>query len=163
MVFDSIPSDLVDKTPTVLSLEEIRVDVDSVSAAIRVIPCDLRVDERLAAAILALRPQLAQHVCKQRGYGCFGDKLVGATLPHLIEHVAIDLLVADGWHSTRHPALKPEERQQRARAGTTTWLDRRQGTMRVRVSYFTDTAEDADRVCAAITRAITLVSNLLAQ
>jgi hypothetical protein len=71
--------------------------------------------------------------------------------------------VAGERQPAQHQASKSEERQQRARAGTTTWLDQQQGTMRVRVSCFTDTAEDTDRVYAAITRAITLVNSLLAQ
>jgi hypothetical protein len=170
MVLDPISSDLVDNNtlakasaPPALSLEGMRVDTGSVSAVIRVTPHDQRVDERLAAAILALRPQLAQHACKQRGYGRFGDKLVGTTLPHLIEHVAIDILVADEQRQARRQPSGSKGQQRRARAGTTTWLDRKQGSMRVRVSYFADTAEDANRVCAAITRAITLANSLLAR
>jgi hypothetical protein len=185
MVLDPISSDLVDNTisakaqvPPALFLEGMQVNAGSVSAVIRIASHNQQVDERLAAAILALHPHLVEHVCKQRGYGRFGDKLVGATLPHLVEHVAIDLLVADEQRQTlvagaqrqtqRQPS-KPEERQQHARgarAGTTTWLDRKQGTMRVRVSRLTDTAdtaEDANRVCAAITRAIALVNSLLAR
>jgi RNA binding exosome subunit len=126
-----------------------QVDANSVKATIHVTCRDQRVGERLAAAALALRPRLAQHVCKQRGYGHFGDTIVEATLPHLVEHIAIDLLV--------------EDEPQRARAGTTTWVDRQQGIMKVRVSCFADTTEDANRVCAAITQAIALVNDLFAQ
>jgi hypothetical protein len=104
-----------------ISIEDVRTNTrtGSVSAIIRVTPFGLRVDEKLAAAILALHPTLAQHACKQQGFGRFGDKLSGTTLPHLVEHLAIDLLV----NATHHP-----------HAGTTTWLDREQGLMRVRVS-----------------------------
>jgi hypothetical protein len=102
-----------------------------------------RVDVRLAARILALRPTLAQHACKQRGFGRFGDKIVGSTLPHLVEHVAIDLLVEDG---------------QGPVAGATTWLDRERGTMTVRLSCKTTPAEVT---YAALNRAVTLVNGLL--
>lgn len=119
-------------------------------------PPHLRVDEKLAEAILARRPTLAQHVCKQRGFGFFGDKLVGTTLPHLVEHVAIDLLVAD-------------ERQQgiglsRPRAGATTWIDREQGTMKARLSHLdgahTTAIAAPDDTCTAITRAVAMVNDL---
>jgi hypothetical protein len=173
----------------VLSLEEICATAGSVSAVLRIEPRETRVDDMLARSVLALRPQLAQHVCKQRGYGRFGDKLIGTTLPHLVEHVAIDLLVADerslaqadasaqaqaqadasaqpqpGASAQPQPdASAHAQPQTRAWAGTTTWLDQTEGLMRVRISCRAHATEDADRAYAAITRAITLVNNLLAQ
>lgn len=63
------------------------------SAAVCVRPPDARVDERLAETILALRPTLGEHACKLNGIGRFSDKITGTTLPHLLEHVTIDILV----------------------------------------------------------------------
>jgi hypothetical protein len=162
-------------TPSI-SIEDVRTNAHtgSVSAIIRVTPPSLRVDEKLAAAILALHPTLAQHACKQQGFGRFGDKLSGTTLPHLVEHLAIDLLV----DATHHP-----------HAGTTTWLDREQGLMRVRVSrgsvggdaelspaattnaHTADTAphpasppsHDTETLRTALRRAVTLLNSLLAR
>jgi hypothetical protein len=115
-------------------------------ATIRVTPPGLRVSERLAATVLACRPTLAQHVCKQRGIGRFADKLVGTTLPHLVEHIAIDLLV--------------EEDPSRPQAGTTTWLERKQGRMIVRLSCDPATAPG---VHGAMIRAVALVNALSAE
>jgi hypothetical protein len=143
-----------------------------VRAVIRVVPADLRVDEALAAAVLALRPTLARHTCKQRGFGLFGDTLIGTTLPHLVEHVAIDLLVEDERRETRRAqAAQAGPQASRPRAGTTTWLDRERGVMEVRLSCASDgdtgvgdtNATDAEVTRVAIIRAVTLVNTLLAR
>jgi hypothetical protein len=127
-----------------LLLEDLETGEGSLRAIIRVTPPELRVSEDLAAAALACRPTLAQHICKQRGIGRFADKLVGTTLPHLVEHVAIDLLAeADPSHPW---------------AGATTWLSRSQGRMTVRLSCTPATHEAAR---AAITQALTLTTTLL--
>jgi hypothetical protein len=144
-----------------ISIEESNSTDISVSVVVRVTPPYLRVDERLAASVLALRPTLAQHVCKQRGLGRFGDKLIGTTLPHLVEHLAIDLLVEEAQES--HPPASPPH----PRAGNTTWLDREQGLMRIRLSCDGaeqgDGASDAEVTRTAISRAVALVNALLAQ
>jgi hypothetical protein len=130
-----------------LSLKETTIGGDSVSAAVCITPSSLRVDETLARIVLVLRPTLAQHACKQRGFGCFGDKLIGTTLPHLVEHLTIDLLVEE--HGAAFPV-----------AGTTHWLDKEHGIMRVRISCV---PEHVDMTCTAINRAVALVNVLLGQ
>jgi hypothetical protein len=151
-----------------ISLEETSVGESSVSAVVRVTPPNLRVDERLASQALALHPTLAQHTCKQRGFGRFGDKLIGTTLPHLVEHLAIDLLVRED-QEAHPPANSPHSPASfdppRPRAGNTTWLDQKQGLMWIRLSH-NDAGQgdgDAEVTCAAISRAVALVNTLLAQ
>jgi hypothetical protein len=97
--------------------------------------------------MLTMRPALAHHVCQQRGFGPFGDKLLGTTLPHLVEHLSIDYLVEET------NGLLPI-------AGTTSWLDREQGLMQVRISC---APEKVDMTVAAIIRAVTLLNSLLEQ
>jgi hypothetical protein len=76
--------------------------------------------------------------------GLFAEKIVGALLPHLVEHLAIELLVqADG----------PEI--QRPYAGNTVWLSQNDSTMRVRVSYY-----DAKTTERALQTAISQVNRL---
>ena len=127
------------------------------SAAVCVLPPDSRVTEELAAAVLALRPTLAEHACKQQGMGLFGDKMVGATLPHLLEHLAIDLLVEEQQQRVGSNTAQLLTSRQTI-AGATTWLDREQGKMQVRISC---TAQNAERTCAAITSAATLLNGLI--
>jgi hypothetical protein len=66
-----------------------------------------------------------------------------------VEHVALDLLVED--EHTRTGKTCP-------RAGVTTWLDRSEGTMAVRLSCTPVTAE---ATLAALERAVVLVNALL--
>lgn len=131
----------------ILSLTDTIISGDSVSVAVCVTPPSLRIDRKLAVTVLALRPLLAQHLCKQQGFGRFGDKLLGTTLPHLVEHLTIDYLVEET--AGRLPI-----------AGTTNWLDKDSGLMRVRISC---TPESADMTAAAIIRAVTQVNSLLEQ
>jgi hypothetical protein len=76
--------------------------------------------------MLAERPSLAEHACHASGVHRFGAVIVGTTLPHLLEHLTIDLLVE------AHPGIQF--------AGTTSWLDDEAGTMLVRVSAIAGSA-----------------------
>jgi len=151
--------------PQHLVLEEFEISGSSVSAAVFVSPKTLRVSAALAAALLAMRPTLAEHTCKQQGFGYFGDKIVGTTLPHLVEHLAIDLLVEENRQKTEGKTEPVSDASQashqetpQAIAGITRWLDRDQGKMQVKLSC---TAQGADKTCRAITRAIDVLNYLL--
>jgi len=52
-----------------------------------------QISQAEANQFLIQRPKLAEHACRQKGVGRFGEKIVGCSLPHLLEHVSIDLLV----------------------------------------------------------------------
>jgi len=71
----------------------------------------------VAELLLLHHPSLALHACKP---ATFGEHLPGALLPHALEHLAIDLLVA----------RFPDE----TFAGNTCWLEREEQTMRVHIS-----------------------------
>ena len=71
---------------------------------------------RLLDAIASVRPTLREHACTADDTGS------PMTLPHLIEHVAIDLLVEQ-----RGGGDEPV-------AGYTAWLDRRGGIARITLS-----------------------------
>lgn len=52
----------------------------------------LRVTSDQARRILELLPNLAHHVCVNgAGNDSFGDEVIGTELPHLLEHVVIEL------------------------------------------------------------------------
>lgn len=93
----------------------------------------LHVTEEQAGRILELLPNLAHHVCVNgAGDGSFGDELVGTELPHLLEHLIIEL---QGKASSRADQL----------AGHTSWLEELDVTapqgyalMRTTVSFAND-------------------------
>jgi hypothetical protein len=78
----------------------------------------LRLTEHQAKQLLSAHPQLAEHACRQLGVGRFGDKILAASLPHVLEHLAIDMLVG---------ALSTQV------TGTTKWLNRAEGMALVRL------------------------------
>ena len=132
-----------------LLLEGLTISGNSVSAAVCILSADQLVSEELAKTILTLRPTLAEHTCKHRGFGYFGDKLIGTALPHLVEHLAIDFLVETACQDTGDDGVV---------AGTTRWLDRQQAMMQVRISSAT---QSTDEICTAISNAVVLVNSLL--
>jgi len=92
-------------------------DARSAWADVAIRGARLVVSPELAGRLLERYPSLALHACKTSS---FGDRLVGALLPHALEHLAIDLLVA------KHPG--------EVFAGNTRWLRREEQTMRIRIS-----------------------------
>jgi hypothetical protein len=86
------------------------------------------VSPRLAASLLAQRPQLAAHACQSGTHTRFGECIEGALLAHALEHLAIDLLVE------RSLSAQPV-------TGATTWLERETATMQVRLGYATGSAQ----------------------
>jgi len=101
------------------------------------------VSQELAERLLQQHPCLAQHACKN---ALFGDRLAGALLPHALEHLAIDLLVA------AHPG--------QVFAGNTCWLEDKENTMRVRISL--PEGGSALPVHEALSEALQLLNTLLA-
>lgn len=75
-----------------LDIQRIRVRKGALDIDVACALDALRVTEEQAALILALCPNLASHVCVNgAGDGTFGDELVGTELPHLLEHLVIEL------------------------------------------------------------------------
>ena len=109
------------------------------------------VSPKLAELLVALRPKIAQHACRSGGFGVFGDCIVGALLPHAIEHLAIDLL------AERFSGHDPQ-----TFAGNTTWLDRDADLMRVRVGCTgTDPSQYVEEAASALIEATRLMNQLL--
>jgi hypothetical protein len=121
-----------------ISLRSIQINRSAVSADLRIVGGQRAVTPALAEVLLQQYPNLAKHSCKSGDTGKFGDKIVGALLPHLIEHLAIELLV-------RGDILAGIGG--RVYAGNTTWISHSEQIMRVRVSYYdANTTEDAIKV-----------------
>jgi len=101
--------------------------------------------------LISLRPQIAQHACRSGGMGVFGDCIVGALLPHAVEHLAIDLL-AERFSSPDSQTF----------AGATTWLDRDAARMCVRVGCTgADASQYVEAAASALVEATHLMNQLL--
>ncbi len=96
---------------------------------------DLVVTADLAQSIRLLLPRIDAQVCVSRGNSFFGEEIVGTETPHLLEHMAIELLVLEA----RLDAVS-----ERVYTGHTSWISQGHRTkgqplrMRVCVTYDND-------------------------
>ena len=118
------PSDRSD-TPGFLAIEDWRLRDAAVDARVvcKDVSC-MDVGPETARAMLERYPTLAEHACSSHGVRTFGQVIEGTEAPHLVEHLAIDHLVA---------ASRATGGGHQAFAGHTSWLNREQGAMRVTV------------------------------
>lgn len=98
----------------------------------------------IARAAALSRPHLPAHACVNEAGGTFASVMARTSLAHLMEHVAIDLMVE---RSARDDALF---------AGTTDWVDAARGRARIEVSY----ADDLEAL-GALTEAARIVNRLV--
>ena len=104
--------------------------------------CDVRVapgfsrevTPRLAAAVRTRFPQIEGHACVNEVGDTFGAVMDRASLPHLLEHLVIQLQ-AEAWEraSLSNPLASPG-----AFVGVTEWVDREEGIARIQLGYHDD-------------------------
>ena len=99
----------------------------------------LYVNEHAAARVLRVLPNLRNHVCVAPGIETFGEELVGTEVPHLLEHVVIELQgqAHEGGSFTGHTSWAEELAQTRA-----------EGVARMRVTVTFSNDLVALRACA---------------
>ena len=127
-----------------IALESLEVRADRIVAMVRVVdPRDALTTPQLARAVVARRPSLPHHACVNGEGPTFGAVLEHTPLPHLLEHVVVDLQVE----------CCPDA--DRVFTGATRWTDRRVGLACVEVSYADDLA-----ALAAFRDAVALINDL---
>ena len=126
------PDARIAETPSTvprLQLESLRVERDRIVAMVRVgDPTHAMTDAELAGKAVKLHPDLPIHTCVNGVGPTFGTVLAHTPLPHLLEHVVVDMQTA------RCP--DPD----RVFTGATRWVDRRHGLAQIEVSYADDIA-----------------------
>jgi len=137
----------------VLSLESIVVKGDRVEAEVVVAEQAYRyTTPQLAERILARFPQLLLHTCKNEKGHTFASAIEHTSLPHVLEHLIIELQVqaAAGISpdSTSSPGNSPASTSLTTQAegispcttyvGNTQWICRDEGRARVAVSFTDD-------------------------
>jgi hypothetical protein len=75
-----------------IKLTSLRVRADALDAIVMA-PAGVRVSAEAARRADAAFPKLVSHVCVTGGSKHFGDEIVGTEPAHLVEHVAIELMV----------------------------------------------------------------------
>ena len=123
----SLTTNPLTNSASALAIEALRVERDRVVATVRVAnPRRAVTGPALAARALAIHPDLAIHSCVNGMGPTFGAVIEHTAIPHLLEHLVIDL------QSQSCP--NPD----RVFTGATRWTDRAAGLARVEVSYADD-------------------------
>ena len=115
--------------PPRIVIERLQVRSDRVVATVRM-PNAPRVltTPKLAARVCRDFPDLPQHACVNGEGPVFGAVVGHTPLPHLLEHLVIDLQVQAG------------DDPDRLFTGASRWTDREKGLAQVEVSYADDLA-----------------------
>lgn len=112
-----------------LSVERITVGDGRLVCEVRLTPAaPRRTSPRLMARVLPFFPLLPQHACVNETGPRFGAVMDDTPLPHLLEHLVIDLQAREA------------PRAEQVYVGTTDWIDEGQGMARVQVSFTDDLA-----------------------
>ncbi len=126
-----------------LTIEALDIGKTSVQCDVVVRSDSFCISDSSLNVLITLLPTLPYHACASGGVGVFRDKMRESSLPHLAEHVAIDLLV------------KTYSAEGVGFAGNTVWLDKSRNLMRIRVSY-----QDAKVTKAALLAAVNLINQV---
>ena len=128
-----------------LVIEALRVASDRIVATVRVGDTSRAyTTPQMAQRVVAARPDLPIHTCVNGVGPTFGAVIEHTPLPHLLEHVVVDLQTA--------ACSDPD----RVFTGATRWTDRRVGRAQVEVSYADDIA-----ALQAFRDAVELVNTLM--
>lgn len=115
------------RPPEALSLDRIVVRAGRLSCEVSVAPGVPRnAAPHVAARVRAAFPHVAHHACVNGVGDTFAAVMEGASLPHLLEHLVIDL-------QTRE-AADPDA----VYVGTSEWLDEAAGRARIEVNFTDD-------------------------
>ncbi|SEO51883.1 cyanophycin synthetase family protein [Denitrobacterium detoxificans] len=109
-----------------LVIDHITVRSDRMVCRVRVSPALRYTTPGMAHRALEKMPSLAHHSCVNENGDTFASAIEHTPLPHLLEHVTIDLLT------------QRTERSDYVYAGVTEWLDEERGVARVQVSMLSD-------------------------
>lgn len=125
-------------------VEHIRVEGDRIVFNVRVTkPAWHRTTPNLAARVLELHPSLMHHACVNANGATFDTVMADTPLPHLLEHLAIDILAK----ASSDPRI--------THVGTSSWIDEPRGTARVQISM-----QDDLEVLSAFNQAADILNGL---
>ena len=106
-------------------VERIAVKPDRISLRVRCASSARFVTREVAKQVGEHFPNIVHHACLNDFGPTFGDALENTSVPHLMEHLIIELQAADRFSG--QPLM-----------GTTEWVNKREGLARVEVSYKDD-------------------------
>jgi hypothetical protein len=114
--------------PPRIQVAGLRVKRDRIVARVQVDPAHAYSTPELAQQLVQAHPDLPQHACVNPMGDRFGAVLAGTSLPHVLEHLVIDLQTQA--YARRDP--------NQVFTGITRWVQRERGLAEVAVSYRDD-------------------------
>ncbi|BDE95147.1 cyanophycin synthetase family protein [Raoultibacter timonensis] len=114
------------EAPDPLRIESLVVQPGRIVCEVAVDPSQRYTTPRLAATLLGEHPTLAGHACVNEVGDTFGCVIERTPVPHLLEHLVIDLQARSGG--------RPDD----TFVGTTEWVDEARGRATVQVSFTDD-------------------------
>ena len=109
-----------------LRIDEVRVRSGRLVCLVSVDPNERWTTPELAEVLLAAHSTLAMHSCVNDKGKLFGDVIAHTSIPHLLEHLTIDLMAhADG---------SPDD----VFTGWTQWEDEQRGLAQVQIAFTDD-------------------------
>lgn len=129
-----------------VAIERVHVAHGTLTLQVRVAEGARRTDARIAAQAAEDFPSLPSHSCVNPKGPAFGSVMADTSVPHLLEHLIIDLQVA------------AEPAQSRATfAGHTTWLDEEAGCASITVKFRSDATalQAANHACTYLNTLLT--------
>ena len=120
-----------------LTLQSVVVRPDRIIAVVRVdADASSRTTPELMEHVLRDFPDLARHACVNAKGPLFADVMNNTSIPHLLEHLVIDLQASEFTRQAKaQPALA---REVPLLKGATRWTDEGQHVAQVQVSMFDD-------------------------
>lgn len=116
------------KTQAACRIEHIAVLADRLAVTVALAPGAPRITTPAVAARASARfPNLVRHACVNEVGDTFGAVIQHTSLPHLLEHLVIDL---------QTHAMPPNSPA--VFVGTTVWVDQKAGRARIEVSFTDD-------------------------
>ena len=89
----------------------------------------------LLGRVLPKFPALPRHACVNGAGKTFGDVMANTPLPHLLEHMVVDLQIRQ---EAEQPPGRGPQAGERAIVGTSEWVDETAGLARIDVSFADD-------------------------
>ena len=113
-----------------LVIERLTVRADRVVCDVVLAPgVPRRTTPELAARVRAAHPHVPRHACVNGAGDTFGAVMEATSLPHLLEHLVIDL---------QTQAAPPDASPDTAYVGITRWTDENAGRAHIEVSFTDD-------------------------
>lgn len=110
-----------------IGIERVSISPGRMSLDVRLADaCPRLTDGAIADAAIKRFPTIAMHACRNAKGPTFGCVMDETSIPHLLEHVLIEL------------QLEAAESETAMLAGNTRWTDEGQGQARVQVSFVDD-------------------------